>query len=92
MLVSLFFTVQIQAQTLKGQWIGGFSSADDPSGSKTDYILEIETEGKQITGHSYTYFSLSGKRYYVICKVEGSFDKGSKSLVINEVETIKTNN
>lgn len=91
MLVSLFFTIQIQAQTLKGQWIGGFSSADDPSGGKTDYILEIETEGKQITGHSYTYFSLSGKRYYVICRVEGSFDKGSKSLVINEVETLKTN-
>lgn len=90
-LVALFLTTQIQAQTLKGQWIGGFSSADDQTGSKTDYILEIETEGKQITGHSYTYFSLSGKRYYVICRLEGSFDKDSKSLVINEVETLKTN-
>lgn len=91
MLTCMFLTTQIKSQTLRGQWIGGFSSAEDPKVSMTDYILEIETEGKQITGHSYTYFSIAGKRYYVICKLEGSFDKGSKSLVISEVETLKTN-
>ena len=79
------------AQKMSGQWIGGFTSADDPSGSTTDYVLEIELAGTQVTGYSYTYFSISGKRYFVICKLKGSFDKGSKSLSVNEVETVKTN-
>jgi hypothetical protein len=79
------------AQKMSGQWIGGFSSADDPSGSTTDYVLEIELAGTQVTGYSYTYFSIAGKRYFVICKLKGSFDKGSKSLSVNEVETVKTN-
>jgi hypothetical protein len=79
------------AQKMSGQWIGGFTSADDPSGSTTDYVLEIELAGTQVSGYSYTYFSISGKRYFVICKLNGSFDKGSKSLSVNEVETVKTN-
>ena len=79
------------AQKMSGQWIGGFTSADDPSGSTTDYVLEIEVAGTQVSGYSYTYFSISGKRYFVICRLKGSFDKGSKSLSVNEVETVKTN-
>ena len=79
------------AQKMSGQWIGGFTSADDPSGSTTDYVLEIEVNGTQVSGYSYTYFSMSGKRYFVICRLKGSFDKGSKSLSVNEVETVKTN-
>lgn len=80
-----------KAQRMSGQWIGGFTSADDPSGSSTDYVLEIEVAGTQVSGYSYTYFSMSGKRYFVICRLKGSFDKGSKSLSVNEVETVKTN-
>ena len=79
------------AQKMSGQWIGGFTSADDPSGSSTDYVLEIEVAGAQVSGYSYTYFSMSGKRYFVICRLKGNFDKGSKSLSVNEVETVKTN-
>lgn len=79
------------AQRMSGQWIGGFTSADDPSGSSTDYVLELEVAGTQVSGYSYTYFSMSGKRYFVICRLKGSFDKGSKSLSVNEVETVKTN-
>lgn len=79
------------AQKLSGQWIGGFSSSDDPRQSKTDYVLEIEVNGTQVSGYSYTYFSLSGKRYFVICKLKGTYDKGSKSLSVNETETVKTN-
>lgn len=79
------------SQNMSGQWIGGFSAAEDPSGSKTDYVLEIDVAGTQVTGYSYTYFSISGKRYFVICKLKGNFDKGSKSLSVNEVETFKTN-
>jgi len=82
---------QAAAQKMSGQWIGGFTSADDPSGSTTDYVLEIEVNGTQVSGYSYTYFSMSGKRYFVICRLKGSFDKGSKSLSVNEVETVKTN-
>lgn len=82
---------QAKSQRMSGQWIGGFTSADDPSGSSTDYVLEIEVAGTQVSGYSYTYFSMSGKRYFVICKLKGSFDKGSKSLSVNEVETVKTN-
>jgi hypothetical protein len=82
---------QAAAQKMSGQWIGGFTSADDPSGSTTDYVLEIEVNGNQVSGYSYTYFSMTGKRYFVICRLKGSFDKGSKSLSVNEVETVKTN-
>lgn len=82
---------QAAAQKMSGQWIGGFTSADDPSGSTTDYVLEIEVNGSQVSGYSYTYFSMTGKRYFVICRLKGSFDKGSKSLSVNEVETVKTN-
>ena len=92
----LFFTfvlglLHLQGQEMKGQWIGGFNSSDNRYGAKTDYILELETSGKKITGYSYTYFSMSGKRYYVICKLEGTYDKSSKSLEVNEIETVKTN-
>ena len=91
-LITLFSSLQsAKAQNLKGQWIGNFSSAGTDSQNKTDYIIEIESAGEKINGFSYTYFSLAGKRFYVICRLEGIYDKGSKSLVVNEVETLKTN-
>lgn len=82
---------KIQSQTLSGQWIGSFSSANDPSGNKTDYVLEFDVNGSEITGYSYTYFAMTGKRYFVICKLKGSYDKGSKSIKVSEVEQVKTN-
>ena len=86
-----FFTLNAEAQNLKGQWIGNFSSVGADPQSKTDYIIEIEGSGDKINGFSYTYFSIAGKRFYVICRLEGVYDKGSKSMVVNEVETLKTN-
>ena len=79
------------AQNLSGQWIGGFASQDEASGRKTNYVLEIEVTGTKISGHSYTYFAISGKQYFVICKLSGAYDKGSKSLIVNEIENVKTN-
>ncbi|MFM7223080.1 MAG: hypothetical protein ACKO03_06605 [Bacteroidota bacterium] len=79
------------SQQLSGQWIGSFVSNENRESRGTDYVLEIEVSGNQVSGYSYTYFSLSGKRYYVICRLKGTFDKGSKSLVVNEVEKVKTN-
>lgn len=81
----------VSAQNISGQWIGKFTSEDDPGGSGTDYVLEIESNGNQLSGYSYTYFSLAGKRYFVICRLKGTYDKGSKSMEIKEIETIKTN-
>ncbi len=90
--VFLFITLPFAyTQTLSGQWIGGFSSANDPSGSKTDFVLEIEVNGSEVTGYSYTYFAMAGKRYFVICKLKGAYDKGSKSLKVVEVENLKSN-
>lgn len=83
--------VPVLAQKLSGQWIGEFGDATDPRGIKTNYVLEIEVNGQQISGHSYTYFTISGKRFYVICKLKGQYDPGSKSLTVNEVENIKAN-
>ena len=79
------------AQQLSGQWIGSFASSDDRASKGTDYVLELEVNGTQVSGYSYTYFSIAGKRYFVICKLKGSYDKGSKSLLVNEVEKVKTN-
>lgn len=81
----------LSAQNISGQWIGNFTSEEDPEGSGTDYVLEIESNGSQLSGYSYTYFSIAGKRYFVICKLKGTYDKGSKSMVISEIETVKTN-
>ena len=81
----------VVGQQLSGQWIGKFTSEEDPNASGTDYVLEIEANGNQLSGYSYTYFSIAGKRYFVICRLKGNYDKGSKSMVINEVETVKTN-
>ena len=81
----------ISAQNMSGQWIGNFTSEEDPEGSGTDYVLEIEFNGSQLSGYSYTYFSIAGKRYFVICKLKGVYDKGSKSMVVSEIETVKTN-
>jgi hypothetical protein len=79
------------AQNISGQWIGKFTSEENPGGGGTDYVLEIESNGTQLSGYSYTYFSLAGKRYFVICRLKGTYDKGSKSMEIREIETIKTN-
>jgi hypothetical protein len=82
---------QVKAQKLSGQWTGGFVSANDPFSGKTDYVLEIEVKGDDVTGYSYTYFNIVGKRCYVICRLQGSYDKDSKSLVVTEVEKVKSN-
>jgi hypothetical protein len=79
------------AQKLSGQWIGGFGEVSNPKSIRTDYVLEMDFNGNQISGYSYTYFSISGKRYYVICRLKGNYEPGSKSLTVNEVENIKSN-
>lgn len=86
-----FLSSEVRSQSLSGQWIGSFSSANDASGNKTDYVLEFDVQGTEITGYSYTYFAMAGKRYFVICRLKGSYDKASKSIKVSEVEQVKTN-
>jgi hypothetical protein len=90
-IVLLCMSYGAKSQKLSGQWIGEFGDASDVRGVKTTYVLELEVNGQQISGYSYTYFTISGKRYYVICKLKGQYEQGSKSLLVNEVENIKSN-
>jgi len=89
--LSFFFWQQAAAQKLSGQWIGSFNSKEDPAEAQTEYVLEFDINGSSLNGYSYTYFPIAGKRYFVICKLKGSYDQGSKSLIVTEVEKIKSN-
>ena len=80
-----------KAQKLSGQWTGGFNSGSNDIFGKTEYVLELEVKGSEVKGFSYTYFSGYEKRYYVICRLTGSYDKSSKSVVVKEVEKVKSN-
>ncbi len=81
--------------SFSGQWKGGFvdnsSSFIGFGGEKIDYVLELETQGSEVTGYSYTYFSEEGKRYYTICKLRGTINPATKELVVTEYERTKFN-
>lgn len=79
------------SQNLSGQWSGSFATANDPFGGKTEYVMELDVKGDRVDGYSYTYFMISGKRHYVICRLEGNYDKGSKSVIVTEMEKVKSN-
>ncbi|MEX1201792.1 MAG: hypothetical protein WEA59_01005 [Ferruginibacter sp.] len=94
--ISLFLScAAVQSQNLSGQWKGEFIDRSTKfmgwGGDKFEYVLDLETKGKIVTGFSYTYFTESGKRYYTICKVEGTFNSKSKYIEVKEVERTKTN-
>jgi hypothetical protein len=81
--------------SFSGQWKGGFvdnsSSFIGFGGEKIDYVLELETQGSEVTGYSYTYFVDGGKRYYTICKLRGTLNRTTKELVVTEYERTKFN-
>ena len=83
------------AQNFSGQWKGEFidksTSRGNFSGEKCEYVLELEVNGNAATGSSYTYFTENGKRFYTICKVEGTIENKKKYIEIKETERIKTN-
>lgn len=97
-LLSLFLAFiigSVSAQNFTGQWKGEFidksTSFTGWGGDRCEYVLEIECRGSKITGYSYTYFSDGGKRYYTICKLTGTLNKGSKYVEVTETERTKTN-
>ena len=80
------------SQKINGQWRGFFDSKGDivlNGGNNTEYVLEIEISGTTVTGYSYSYFY--GRKYYVICKLDGVYNKSSKSIKVTETERIKGN-
>ena len=91
----IFFTSQINAQNFTGQWKGEFvdksSAFTGWGGDRCEYVLEIECIGSKVTGYSYTYFSDGGKRYYTICKLNGTLNKSGKYIELKETERTKTN-
>jgi len=93
--IILFFALSSLSsfsQKINGQWRGYFDSKGDIvlSGSNnTEYVLELEINGTDVSGFSYSYFQ--NRRYYVICKLEGNYYKASKSIKVIETERIKGN-
>lgn len=91
----LFFSGLIKAQEFTGQWKGGFgdrsSAAAGWGGNDCDYVLELNVNGSNLTGYSYTYFSDGGQKYYTICKVIGKVDRKNKTVIVTETERTKTN-
>ena len=80
----------IYAQKINGQWRGYFNSKGDivlTGGDNTEFVLEIEVNGTKVTGFSYSYFL--NRKYYVICSLNGTYDKGSKSMKVTETARIK---
>ena len=92
---SLFFFLTVSAQNFTGQWKGEFfdqsSKYGNWGGDKCEYVLDLEIKGKTVTGFSYTYFTDGPKKYYTICKLEGTLDKQKKYIEIKEYERTKTN-
>ena len=93
-LLVLFVTLS-NAQNFQGQWKGGFidksTSLTSWGGDRCDYVLDIDVNGTEVTGYSYTYFSDGGKKYYTICRLEGTLDKKKKYVEVTEVARTKTN-
>ena len=89
------YTFLCHAQNFQGQWKGSFidksTSMGSWSGDKCDYVLDLEENGNNITGYSYTYFSNGGNKYYTICKLVGTADRKKKFIEITEVSRTKTN-
>lgn len=83
------------AQDFSGQWKGSFTDNSNKNmgwgGNKCDYVIDLESNGKKVSGFSYTYFTDGGKRFYTICKLEGIADIKKKYVEFTEVERTKTN-
>jgi len=87
-----FIAITAFSQKINGQWRGYFNSKGDivlNSPGSTEYILEVEINGTKVTGFSYSYFE--GRRFYVVCKLEGTYYPASQSLKVIETERVKGN-
>ncbi|MEO6905150.1 MAG: hypothetical protein ABI148_02215 [Ginsengibacter sp.] len=78
-----------------GQWKGAFNESTPGylnfGGDNTEYVLELNTEGSNVSGYSYTYFTEGPKRYYTICRLTGTLSGETKDIIITEIERLKSN-
>lgn len=97
LLISLFSLISFygEAQNFKGQWKGSFLDKSTTfvgwGGDRCDYVLELEVNGREVSGYSYTYFSDGGKKYYTICSLTGFVNKAEKYIEVKEIVRTKTN-
>ncbi len=91
--IAVFCGLASFAQKINGQWRGFFDSNNDiilnGNSSSTEYVLELEINKTKVTGFSYSYFY--GRKYYVICKLDGVYYPANKSIKVTETERIKGN-
>ncbi len=91
----LLITSTLDAQNLNGQWKGGFNETSygfaGMGNNGIDYVLELQTNGSNVSGYSYTYFNEGNKRYYTICKLSGKVDRETKEIIVTEIERTKFN-
>jgi hypothetical protein len=83
-------TTAANAQKIDGQWRGYFNSKGDivtSSADNTEYVLELDIDGENISGYSYSYFH--DRQYFVICSLKGSFNKSDKTMLVTETARIK---
>jgi archaellum component FlaF (FlaF/FlaG flagellin family) len=87
--LALSLGLSLAAQDFTGQWKGSFNARGE--NGQVEYVLEINVEGNDVTGYSYTYPIFGGKKYYDICEIKGSINKEKKYIEISEVGKIKSN-
>jgi len=83
-----------KAINFNGQWKGGFNEGNYGIPGMDDdikYVLELTTDGSNVSGYSYTYFQEGIKRYYTICRLTGTLNRETNDLVVTEVERTKFN-
>ena len=95
LIFSIISCLDVFSQNFTGQWKGSFADKSSVSANgasdQCDYVLELEVDGKSVSGSSYTYFTEGGKKFYTICKVEGFIDPKKKYIEITETVRTKTN-
>jgi hypothetical protein len=92
-MLALFTGLVSFSQKINGQWRGFFDSYGNniilSGDDNTEYVLEIEISGSTVSGYSYSYFQ--GRKFYVICKLDGVYNAKTKSIQVTETERIKGN-
>lgn len=92
-LVLLVFACLVNSsfsQKINGQWRGFFNDNNNNIellGGNTEYVLELDIKGENVSGTSYTYFE--NRRYFVICNLNGTYNSKTKKIVVNETERVK---
>jgi len=91
-LAAIFYctSLSVFSQKIDGQWHGSFNSAGDIvmyGAGDTEYVLELEINGTKVGGFSYSYFQ--GRKYYVICRLDGTYFPATKKIKVIEVERVK---